>query len=76
MKDYTLFMIRDKEDLMRGLKCCEKADCDNCPYSDIGCSPCLAYDTLLVIENSGDIYSIEKHGKGVNKMSNKKHYMS
>lgn len=44
-------MVRSKEDLMRGLKACSKADCDSCPYGDIGCSPVIAYDVLLVIED-------------------------
>lgn len=55
-------MIRDKEDLMRGLKACEKADCDHCPYDDIGCSPVLAYDALLVIEDlERQIQSYDKY---------------
>ena len=43
-------MIRSKEDLIKALKVCQSATCDECPYADIGCSPPLAYDALELIE--------------------------
>ena len=43
-------MIRSKEDLIKGLKVCQSATCDDCPYADIGCSPPLAYDAMELIE--------------------------
>lgn len=47
---YPVVMIRDKEDLMRGLNACKDGNCDDCPYGDIGCSSPLASDALTVIE--------------------------
>ena len=33
-------MIRSKEDLLKALKICQNATCDECPYEDIGCKYC------------------------------------
>lgn len=43
-------MFRCKEDLLKALKVCQSATCNDCPYADIGCSPPLAYDALELIE--------------------------
>lgn len=55
-------MVRSKEEFMRGLKACERVDCAHCPYDDVGCSPILAYDALLVIEDlERQIQSYDKY---------------
>lgn len=46
-----MVMVRSKEDLLKALKICQSATCDDCPYADIGCSPPLAYDALELIES-------------------------
>lgn len=37
--------------MLKALKICQSATCDDCPYADIGCSPVLAYDALELIEH-------------------------
>lgn len=54
MTDNDIGMVRCKEDLMRGLEACQKADCYHCPYEDIGCSPVLAYDALLLLKEQDE----------------------
>ena len=48
-------MVRNKEDLMRGLRACTSGDCAHCQYGDIGCSPPLAADALALLEEQEQI---------------------